>query len=115
MPKESSKKVMAVPNMTAPGHPVVFDSSLCTRCNICVDACLMDVLIPNPKMEGIPIILHPDECWYCGCCVLECPVEGAIKVNFPLIWTVPWKDKISGKYSWIGMKNPPPPNPKPPV
>ena len=115
MSNKSGKKVMAMPNTPSPGHPVKFDSDLCIKCNKCTDACVMDVFIPNPQKDGIPLILHPDECWYCGCCVMECPVEGAITLNYPVMWRVPWKNKATGKHAWVGMKNPPPPNMKPPV
>jgi len=109
----SDNKVYAFPNQTAPTRPAVFDASLCTGCNICVDACQCDVYMPNPNKGDVPLILYPDECWYCACCVDNCPTEGAIKLNYPLIWRVPWKRKDTGKYYWIGMENPPPPNTKP--
>ena len=109
----SEEKVYAFPNQTAPTRPAVFDSDICTGCNMCVDACQCDVYMPNPEKGEPPLILYPDECWYCACCVDNCPNPGAIKLNYPLLWRVPWKRKDTGEYYWIGMENPPPPNTKP--
>jgi formate dehydrogenase major subunit len=62
-----------------------------------------------------PLAIYPDECWFCGCCVEHCPVPGAIEMEFPMNQRVGWKRKETGEYFRIGMKNPPPPNEKPPV
>ena len=62
-----------------------------------------------------PIALYPDECWFCGTCVEDCPVPGAIQLEHPLNQRVGWKRKESGEYFRVGMKNPPPPNQRPPV
>jgi formate dehydrogenase major subunit len=62
-----------------------------------------------------PIAVYPDECWFCGCCVTHCPVPGAITMEFPMNQRVGWKRKETGEYFRIGMKNPPPPNTKPPI
>lgn len=62
-----------------------------------------------------PIVLYPDECWFCGTCVEDCPVPGAIKLQHPLNRRVGWLRKETGEYFRIGMKNPPPPNTRPPV
>jgi NAD-dependent dihydropyrimidine dehydrogenase PreA subunit len=74
-----------------------------------------DVMVPDPEEGKPPIVLYPDECWFCGCCVAHCPVEGAIVMEHPLNQRVGWKRKETGDYFRIGMKNPPPPNTKPPV
>jgi NAD-dependent dihydropyrimidine dehydrogenase PreA subunit len=116
MKKEAQEKIYAEPNTPTPSRPVIIDPDVCTGCNICVERCSMDVFIPNPEKGKPPIILYPDECWYEGHCLFACPTPGAIKFNHPLVMTrEPWKDKATGKYFWVGMKNPPPPNPKPPV
>ncbi len=64
---------------------------------------------------GPPIVLYPDECWFCGTCVEDCPVPGAIRMEHPLNQRVGWKRKETGELFRIGMKNPPPPNTRPPV
>jgi len=62
-----------------------------------------------------PIAVYPDECWFCGCCVTHCPVPGAIRMEFPLNQRVVWKRKETGEFYRIGMKNPLPPNKRPPI
>lgn len=62
-----------------------------------------------------PLVLYPDECWFCGTCVEECPVPGAIRMEHPLNQRVAWKRKETGELFRRGMKNPPPPNLRPPV
>ena len=109
------EKVYAIPNPATPNQPVRFDAGLCTGCNSCVDACHTDIFIPNPEKGKAPIILYPDECWFCGSCVEQCPVPGAIKMEHPLNQKVGWKRKATGEIFRIGMKNPPPPNNRPPV
>jgi MinD superfamily P-loop ATPase len=104
-----------VPNPTMPCRVIVFNEELCTACNMCVDVCRTDVMIPNPDQEKPPLVLYPDECWFCGCCAADCPVPGAITVEYPLNQHVGWKRKDTGEYFRIGMKNPPLPNTKPPV
>jgi len=95
MPNE---KVYAMPNLATPHRPVIFNSEICTGCNVCVTSCQMDVLHPNPGKAEVPIILFPDECWYCGSCVEDCPTSGAIKLNHPLINRVRWKRKATGEH-----------------
>jgi NAD-dependent dihydropyrimidine dehydrogenase PreA subunit len=87
----------ALPNITTPGRPVIFNPEICTGCNHCVEVCPVDVYIPNPEKGQSPVILHPDECWYCGVCVNDCPVRGAIKFNWPLEQRGYWKRKQSGE------------------
>jgi formate dehydrogenase major subunit len=62
-----------------------------------------------------PIAVYPDECWFCGCCVTHCPVPGAIRMDFPMNQRVGWKRKETGEFYRIGMKNPLPPNKRPPI
>jgi hypothetical protein len=62
-----------------------------------------------------PIALYPDECWFCGCCIGDCPVPGANKLEHPLNLRNNWKRKETGQTFRLGMKNPPPPNTRPPV
>ncbi len=62
-----------------------------------------------------PLVLYSDECWFCGTCVEECPVPGAIRMEHPLNQKVGWKRKETGALYRIGMKDPPPPNNRPPV
>ena len=109
----AKEKLYVFPNQTAPSRPVVFDPDICTGCNICVDVCMADVFMPNPEKGKPPIVVYPDECWYGAGCVDVCPKPEAIRLNYPLLWRVPWKRKETGEFYWIGMKNPPPPNTKP--
>ena len=94
----SDQEVYAFPNSPAPHRPVIFNEDVCNGCNRCVECCQMDVLIPNPEKGRPPIILFPEECWYCGCCVSDCPSEGAIQLNHPLMQRVRWKRKTTGEH-----------------
>jgi Na+-translocating ferredoxin:NAD+ oxidoreductase RNF subunit RnfB len=110
----------------APVKPTIimeFDPKVCDGCHptfpepLCVKACRMDILLPNPEKTKPPIVIYPDECCECGCCVHACPkaLEGAIKMNWPIHKQPRWKRKETGEHFRVGMPNPPPPNPKPPV
>ena len=113
----SDDKLIAMPNIVTPNEPVVFNPDICNGCNHCVEVCQIDVYIPHPEKGKPPIILYPDECAYDGLCVKHCPLwlEGAIKLNTPLIQRLRWKRKATGEYFRIGMADPPPPYDKPPV
>ena len=104
-----------VPNPMGPNACVLFDPEVCIGCNTCVDQCRSQVLLPNPVEGKPPIVAYPDDCWFCGCCVNACPVPGANSMEHPLQNKVAWKRKETGEFFRIGMKNPPPPNLKPPV
>ncbi|MFX1513046.1 MAG: ferredoxin family protein [Promethearchaeota archaeon] len=108
---------MVLPNQITPNKPVIFNSSVCTGCNKCVEVCMSDIFLPNPEKGSPPLILYPDECYYDGNCVRKCPQhdKGAIRLNWPLMQRVRWKRKETGEHFRIGMPNPPPPNTKPPV
>ena len=113
-------KVYIEPNKVTPNQPILFDESLCNGCNKCIYVCRSDVMMPNPEEKKVPLVVYPDECWYCGCCVIACPSfpeEPAIKVNeaLTLKGVIGWKRKDTGEYYRIGMKNPPPPNNRPPA
>lgn len=104
-----------VPNPIMPCQAIIIDPDLCMGCNNCADVCRSDVMVHNPEEGKPPILLYPDECWFCGCCVSHCPIPGAIRMEHPLNQRVGWKRKETGEYFRIGMKNPPPPNTRPPV
>jgi MinD superfamily P-loop ATPase len=110
-----AEEAYLTPNLATPSKVIIFDAEICTACNQCVDVCRTDVMVPNPESGQPPIVLYPDECWFCGCCAAHCPCPGAITVEYPLNQRVGWKRKDTGEYFRIGMKNPPPPNTKPPV
>jgi len=105
-----------LPNPPTPNRAIEFNDEVCTGCNQCVEICRSDVLMPNPEKKKPPIVLYPDECWYCGCCVLECSRPGAITMHHPMNQSVSviWKRTTTGKRFRLGMRNPPPPNTKPP-
>ena len=46
-------KISALPNITTPNTPVIFNPDLCQGCNTCVNVCQVDVFIPSPD-EGSP-------------------------------------------------------------
>jgi NAD-dependent dihydropyrimidine dehydrogenase PreA subunit len=100
-------EIYAVPNLTTPNKPVVFNADVCSGCNRCVEVCVSDVFMPSPEKGKPPVILYPDECYYCGCCVMECPLrdKGAIKLSWPLMQRVRWKRKATGEHFRIGMRN----------
>jgi NAD-dependent dihydropyrimidine dehydrogenase PreA subunit len=108
-------KAYLVANPLTPCQAVIIDPKLCNGCNACVEVCRTDVLVPNPEKGKPPIVIYPDECWFGGCCVESCPVPGTIRMQHPLNQRIGWKRKETGEYFRIGMKNPPPPNTKPPV
>ncbi len=111
------RPVLLNSNLVTPNRSVLFDAETCIRCNLCIEACSMDVLAPNPVDGGLPLIIFPDECWYCGCCEIHCPKyeEGAIRINFPLMQRGRWKRRESGEHFRVGMKDPPPPNTRKPA
>ena len=111
----TEKRAYMVHNPITPGRVIFINEELCTGCNMCVDVCRRDVLLYNPEKGNPPVVMYPDECWLCGCCVEDCPVEGAIRMEHPMNQRVGWKRKETGEYFRIGMKNPPPPNTRPPV
>lgn len=63
----------------------VISAKICKSCDICVDACPMDVLCSSKKGKRIPVVKYPDECWYCGSCYMACPTQPpAITLVHPL-------------------------------
>jgi NAD-dependent dihydropyrimidine dehydrogenase PreA subunit len=93
----SDGKVIAIPNVSTPNNPVLFNPEICNGCNTCVEVCPVDVYIPHPEKGKSPIVLHPEECWYCGTCVNDCPRKGAIAFNWPLQSRGYWKNKTTGE------------------
>jgi len=93
----TQERLVALPNISTPSQPVLFDPEVCNGCNTCVETCPIDVFIPHPRVGSPPIILHPEECWYCGCCAVDCPHPGAIHFNWPLELRGYWKNKTTGE------------------
>lgn len=75
-------KVSVVP---CSANPIVYDDSKCIGCNTCAQMCQCDVLLPSTEKGRHPIVVWPGECYYCGACVMSCPVEGAIRLEHPLM------------------------------
>lgn len=111
-----SNHIPMTPNPPTPNRAVDFNPDICNGCNLCVNVCRNDVLMPNTEKKAPPIVLYPDECWFCGGCVEECPRPGAITMVHPLGQgiVISWKRKETGEIFRLGMKNPPPPNTRPP-
>jgi len=107
--------IYSMPSQSGPCRVLKFDENKCVGCNACVNVCPTDVMIPNPEKGKEPIVLYAEECWFCGGCVEECP-HHAITLVAPAkqrISTI-WKRKETGEEFRVGMKNPPPPNMRPP-
>jgi NAD-dependent dihydropyrimidine dehydrogenase PreA subunit len=102
-------------NPLTPNQCIVIDPDICNGCNTCTTVCRSDVLVPNAIKHQPPLVIYPDECWFCGCCIEHCPQPKAIKMEFPINQRVGWKRKDTGEFFRIGMKNPPPPNTRPPI
>lgn len=85
------KKLTAIP-VPCSARPIVYNETLCTGCNRCANVCQVDILIPNPEQGKPPVVMYPGECYYCGCCVMECPSEGAIALQHPLMNQVKFVD-----------------------
>ena len=109
-----SDNVYVIPNPPTPNKVLDFNPDKCTGCNMCVEVCPTDVMMPNPVKKQPPIVVYAEECWYCAGCVEECPHEGAITMLHPTSQriSVNWRRKETGEYFRLGMKNPPPPNPR---
>ncbi|MDO4383358.1 MAG: 4Fe-4S dicluster domain-containing protein [Eubacteriales bacterium] len=91
MKKMNEIKVSVVP---CSANPIIFDETKCIGCNTCARTCHCDVLLPSTKKGQHPIVAWPGECWYCGACVLQCPVEGAIHLEHPLMNRTKFVDAI---------------------
>lgn len=66
-------------------RPIIYDETLCTGCNRCAKVCQVDILVPSVERGKPPIVMYPGECYYCGSCVMECPQEGAITLQHPVM------------------------------
>lgn len=82
MKKMNEISVSVVP---CSARPLVFDETKCIGCNTCAKMCQCDVLLPSTEKGKHPVVVWPGECWYCGACVMMCPVEGAIRLQHPLM------------------------------
>jgi adenylylsulfate reductase subunit B len=62
---------------------VKIDYKLCNACGKCYEVCPMDIFDFDNETRSL-VVRYPEECWYCGACIIDCPVEGALKMDFPL-------------------------------
>jgi NAD-dependent dihydropyrimidine dehydrogenase PreA subunit len=55
-------------------NAIEIDRDCCTGCQICYDACFVDVYRWDAEASR-PIIAYPEDCVECNKCELECPEE----------------------------------------
>ena len=70
---------------TSSSRPIRFNRELCIGCNRCASVCQCDILVPSDVKGEPPVVMYPGECYYCGACVMGCPVNGAIRLEHPLM------------------------------
>lgn len=71
--------------VTCSARPIVYNEEICIGCNRCAQVCQVDILVPSMEKGKPPIVMYPGECYYCGSCVMECPREGAITLQHPVM------------------------------
>jgi ferredoxin len=61
--KMKKSKVYAVSNLITLSKPIEFGEDICNGCNICVEACQIDVFLPNARKGKPPFFMFPDGCF----------------------------------------------------
>lgn len=79
------KPVFTAEPVSCSTRPLKYNEDLCTGCNRCASVCQVDILVPSVEKGKPPIVMYPGECYYCGSCVMACPVEGALRLQHPLM------------------------------
>lgn len=85
MSENNYNKEFSVFKVTCSANPIVYDAEKCIGCNRCTAVCPSDILFPSLEKGKAPTVMYPGECIYCGACVMDCPVEGAIHFEHPVM------------------------------
>lgn len=85
MEKDKFPNEFSVEPVPCSAHPIRYDEERCIGCGRCAQVCPCDLLLPSAVRGEPPVVMYPGECYYCGACVMACPVEGAIRLEHPLM------------------------------
>ncbi len=63
---------------------IKIDYSRCTGCGKCHEICPADIFMFDDSSKLLTVE-YPEECCYCGACIMDCLVEGALRMELPLL------------------------------
>jgi len=97
------RKTKAVPNLITPASRLKLMKMFAKDATLVLKPVRWMCSCRIPQ-KGTRLLSCTDECWYCGCCVKDCPLreKGAIKMNWPLMLKMRWKDKERESISGLG-------------